>query len=118
MKIELAEDPVRVQGPDVEFTLADDGGAHVFIILSVDGVDAFEHAEANQGSKSRVFQLEVGKTYTAGVFISAHAHQALNRKYDTEVSANGQPIAWAEGAIAKDQMSDREFKSFEITVVV
>jgi hypothetical protein len=57
MKIELAEDPVRVQGPDVEFTLADDGGAHVFIILSVDGVDAFEHAESNQGSKSRVFQL-------------------------------------------------------------
>lgn len=117
MKIEIAENPVRVQGPDVEFTLADDGGAHVFIIFSIDGVDAFEHAEANQGSKSKVFPLEVGKTYTAGVFIAAHAHQALNRKYDTEVSANGQPIAWAEDTIPAGQMSDRKFKSFEIEVV-
>src|SRR5262245_4550090 len=114
MKIEIAENPVRVQGPEVEFTLADDGGAHVFIILSIDGVDAFEHAEANQGSKSKVIVLEVGKTYLAGVFVSAHAHQALNRKYDTEVRANGQPIAWAEGAIPSGEMSDRKFKSFEI----
>jgi len=117
MQIELASNPIRVHGPDVEFTLSDEGGAHVFMIFSIEGVDGFEHAEANKGAKSKTITLEVGKTYDSNVFFAAHAFQALNRAYDSELRANGAPVAWAKDNIPEGQASDRKSKSFKIEVV-
>jgi hypothetical protein len=115
MEIKTSNSPVIVPKGNVVFVLDDRGGAHVKLILSIKGKEPLQHDETFQGSKTTLLVLDVG-TYDCGVMIAAFKYGALNRHYDSNITANGISLANAKGDIPQTDASDFGFKRFVLTV--
>ena len=116
MQVHIPVESIAVPGPNVTFSLDDNGGAHVKIVLSIEGRAPLQHDQTYQGAMSATLPLEKGKTYNCSVLIAAFKYGALNAHYDSSISANDIVLAFARGDLPPGEMSDFGFARFRVTV--
>ena len=106
---------IALEGPEVTFVLEDQGGAHVSITLSIKGFAPIRHDETYQGARGTTIRMAPGR-YPASVLIAAYRYGALGPTYATTITADGTPLASAEGEVPQSEASDFGFKKLELVV--
>ena len=115
MNVNIGGPSISVDGPEVTFVLEDQGGAHVSITLYIKGFPPIRHDETATGARGVTLNLAKG-TYPCRVLIAAYKYQALGPTYATTITADGTPLAWAEGTVPQNEASDFGFNKFDLVV--
>ncbi len=119
MEVKLTKNVVKgvysTQGPQVTFTLADDGQANVAIHVALSDGTHFAFPDGNGSQMEASTRLPPGD-YTVAVLIAAFTHGAFGSSYASSVSIGGKKVVSAKGSVATGSNEEDDSNSFTLRV--
>jgi len=119
MDIELTKNVVKgvlqVAGPQVAFTLGDDGQANVAIHVALSDGTHFAFPDGT-GPQLRASTVLPPGDYSCSIIIAAFSHGAFGTSFASTVSIGGKEVATARGDVADGSEEDDDSRSFTLRV--